>query len=126
MKKAKLMLASIGAMLGMVLAGQGSAMAQIQPVSPPGSSVQGTAPITSVGQAVGLLQLIVNWVFYIFWMLVGVFILWAAFDYLMAGGDPKKTESAKNKLIYAVIAIVVALLSTGLKTILSGFLTTGA
>lgn len=124
------MLASIGAMLGMVLAGQGSAMAQqaqpITPVPAPGSSVQGTAPITSVGQAVGLLQLIVNWVFYIFWMLVGVFILWAAFDYLMAGGDPKKTESAKNKLIYAVIAVVIALLSTGLKTILSGFLTTGA
>ena len=114
----------------MVLAGQGSAMAQqsqsITPVHAPGSSVQGTAPITSVGQAVGLLQLIVNWVFYIFWMLVGVFILWAAFDYLMAGGDPKKTESAKNKLIYAVIAVVIALLSTGLKTILSGFLTTGA
>ena len=121
------MLASIGAMLGMVLAGQGSAMAQIQPVPTPGSAgAQGTGPISSVGQAVGLLQLIVNWVFYIFWMLVGVFILWAAFDYLMAGGDPKKTESAKNKLIYAVIAVVIALLSTGLKTILSGFLTTGA
>ncbi len=109
----------------MVLAGQGSAKAQIQVPTPPSAGTQET-PITTVGQAVGLLQLIVNWVFYIFWMLVGVFILWAAFDYLMAGGDPKKTESAKNKLIYAVIAIVVALLSTGLKAIIKNFIQTGA
>ena len=42
----------------------------------------------------------------------------AAYKYLTAGGDPEKVKSASNILIYAAIAIVVALFARGLPTLI--------
>lgn len=44
----------------------------------------------------------------IFWALTGVFIIWAAFLYLTGAGNEEKIGKAKQILIYAIIAAVVA------------------
>lgn len=49
-----------------------------------------------------------------------LFVIYAAFIYLTAGGDPKNVENAKNIIIYAVIAIVIALMANVVKTIAIG------
>lgn len=89
----------------------------------------GGLPITRVGpQTVGgivdLLKGVVRWVYIIFFIVAVLFILFAAFTYLTAGGNEEKVKSAKNSLIYAAVAIVIAFLAVGFETIIGTFLTT--
>lgn len=83
--------------------------------------VQRVGP-TTVGGLVDILRNIVRWVYIIFFVLAVLFILLAAFNYLTAGGEAEKITKAKNQLIYAVVAIVVALLAVGFETIIRNFL----
>lgn len=83
--------------------------------------VQQVGP-TTVGGLVDILRNVVRWVYIIFFVLAVLFILLAAFNYLTAGGEAEKITKAKNQLIYAVVAIVVALLAVGFETIIRNFL----
>ncbi len=80
------------------------------------------APITDIAGVESLLNRILNIVFVIFFIIAVLFIILAAFGYLTAGGDDEKVKSAKQKLIYAIVAIVVALLATGIDNIIEGIL----
>ncbi len=77
---------------------------------------------TTVGGLVDVLRNVVRWVYIIFFVIAVMFILFAAFNYLTAGGEAEKVTKAKNQLIYAVVAIVVALLAVGFETIIRNFL----
>lgn len=80
------------------------------------------APITKLSQ-LGIESLVV-WLIGIFWIVAVGFIIWSAFTFLFANGDETKVGEAKKRLLYAVIASAVALLSTGIdiiaKSLLSG------
>lgn len=77
-----------------------------------------TAPadvsIRSEGALIGLLLRILGLLRTLFWIAVVFFILLAAFYYLTSGGDAAKAGKANQMLMYAVIAIVVALVATSL------------
>lgn len=77
----------------------------------------------TVGGIVNLVRAIVQWLYIIFFILAVLFILWAAILYLTAAGDPEKVGKAKNLLIYAVVAIIVAFLAVAFETIIGTFLT---
>jgi formate-dependent nitrite reductase membrane component NrfD len=47
-----------------------------------------------------------------------VFVLVAAFKYLTAAGDPEKVKSASHTLIYAAVAVVIAILAKGVPLII--------
>ncbi len=85
-----------------------------------------SAPITSLTQAGTSFGTIVQWVINIFWILTVLFLIWAAILYLTAGGDEEKLKEAKKRVINAVIAGAIALLSTGLSAIVSQLLKSGA
>lgn len=36
-----------------------------------------------------------------------VFLIWGGFDFLTAMGDPKKAESARNKITYALLGFII-------------------
>lgn len=78
--------------------------------------------INSVSSLVDILRGVVRWIYIIFFIIAVLFIIFAAFTYLTAGGDPEKTTNAKNQLIYAAVAIAVALLAVGFQSIVSNFL----
>ena len=80
------------------------------------------SPIQSIQDVESLLNRILNIVFVIFFIIAVLFIILAAFGYLTAGGDDEKIKSAKQKLIYAIVAIVVALLATGIDNLVGGVL----
>jgi len=40
-----------------------------------------------------------------------IFIIIGGFQYLTAGGDPKKSESAKNTITYAILGLVLLILA---------------
>ena len=84
--------------------------------------ITATAPITSLGQAQSSLTSIINWIITIFWILTVLFLIWAAVLYLTAGGDEDKIGQAKKRVIGAIIAAAIALLSTGLQAIVTRLL----
>ncbi len=81
--------------------------------------------ISNIGQftsSAGVICTIINWIFWFLIVLTIVFVLVAAFKYLTAAGEPEKVKSAGNTLLYAAIAVVVALVAKGLPLIVSSFI----
>ena len=98
-----------------------AAFAQTGPIGPSGN-VQNQAPVSTLSGATSSLATIVNWVIVIFWVLTVLFLIWAAVLYLTGAGNEEKIKEAKNRVIYAIIAAAIALLSTGLQTIVKSAL----
>jgi len=111
----------IAVALGVSVFGLMAGIAMAQPTNPvPGVTVVGPTTVTGL---VVVVQAIVKWVYIIFFTLAVLFILFAAFTYLTAGGEAEAVSKAKTQLIYAAVAIAVALLAVGFQTIISTFLT---
>jgi len=64
---------------------------------------------------------IAAWMFYVLMALVVIFLIMAAYKYLTSSGDPTKVHEATNMILYAVIAIVVALLAKSIPLIVVNF-----
>ena len=71
--------------------------------------------------AQGIICSILLWVFWLLIVLVILFVLIAAFKYLTSGGEPEKVKAASHMLLYAAVAVVVALLAKGLPTLVGNF-----
>ena len=84
--------------------------------------IQQESPVRDVPGLVGTVADIVSWTYTIFFAVAVIFILFAAFNYLTAQGQPEKIQTAHKMLIWAVVAIVVALLAVGVNTIVKNFL----
>ncbi len=69
---------------------------------------------------------VIGWMFTFLIILAIVFILIAAYKYLTAAGDPEKVKSASHTLIYAAIAVAVALLARGIPLIIGTLLNSNA
>jgi len=81
-----------------------------------------TSPINSVSGVQDLLNRVLRIMYVIFFIIAAIFIVLAAFQYLTAGGDEEKVGKAKQMLIYAIVAIAVALIATGVSSVVSGVL----
>lgn len=82
----------------------------------------GDSPVKSVNQVIKILERIVEWTYRIFFIAAVFFILMAAFKFLSAGDDSEKINQAKKQIIYAVVAIIIALLSVSFTAIIENFL----
>ena len=89
------------------------AMVSAQPTfeSPPAS-----VTLSGTGQFYTLLGKIFTIVYTIFFAVAAFMFLFAAFTYLTAGGNETNIGKAKNILLYAVVAIIVALISLSIGT----------
>ena len=65
----------------------------------------------TVDDVLTILNRLINWMFTLLLVLAILFIIAAAYNYLMAGGDPDKASKGKTLIVYAMIGIVIALLS---------------
>lgn len=72
-----------------------------------------------------LCNVVVGWLFTFLIVLTVIFVLIAAFKYLTAAGDPEKVKSAGNTLVYAAVAVVIALFARGLPLIIGNFVGSG-
>jgi len=88
----------------------------ITPGDIPGPIVAQQGPVTITGW-VEVLMTVIRWIYTIVFILAVFFILLAAFFFVTSQGDPEKVTKARNMLMYAVIGIVVALLSFGIVTL---------
>ncbi len=83
------------------------------------------SPIETAGGVLDVIANIVRWVYILFFIIAVLLILFAAFNYLTAGDQADKIRLARNQLIYAAVAIAVALLSVGVTAIIQNFLEVG-
>ncbi|HUC31615.1 MAG TPA: hypothetical protein VMR99_02940 [Candidatus Paceibacterota bacterium] len=97
------------------------AFAQQLPSPPSGVNVpQGN--VTSLQSVLQLLCTVFAWAFYFLIILAVIFVIVAAFRYLTAAGDPEKVKTAGQTLLYAAIAIGVALLAKAVPLVVGSFL----
>ena len=72
---------------------------------------------------IDILNTLVTWVFTVFLILSVIMIIFAAFQYLFAGGDENKIKSAHRALIFGIVGIMIALVSVALRTLLESLIT---
>jgi hypothetical protein len=84
-------------------------------VSAAGEGIDFTTPpagtIEDAGGVLRAISRITDWIFSIFLLIAVIMILISAFNLLMSGGNGEKYESAKKGFKFAIIAIVLAVLS---------------
>jgi len=95
------------------LAAAGSVVATALPTGGP----------TTVAATVKLVTDIAGWIFGIFLTVAVIFIIFAAFQFVTAGGSSEKVSEARQKLLWAAVGIGVALLSQAFVAVLKNFLT---
>ena len=91
-------------------------------ITKPGELVPGGSPINTDTELLNVIAGVVKWIYTIFFVVAVVFILFAAFNYLTAGGQPEKIKTAHTMLIWAIVAIAIALLSVAAAQIIRTFL----
>lgn len=64
-----------------------------------------------------------NWFFNITIIIAAIFLVFAGWQYVTAGGDEEKMKNGLNTLIRALIGVAIALLAKGLIYIVSTFIT---
>ena len=82
----------------------------------------GGSPITSVDTALARFVDIVDIFQVVFWILTAAFGIYAAYLYLTSSGDPEKTKTARNTLIYTAVAAALAIIAYGIPKIVDSFL----
>lgn len=61
-----------------------------------------------------ILYNVTNWLFTILLVIAAIFIIIAAYMFVTASGDPDKTKTARNFVLYALIGVLVAFGARGL------------
>ena len=81
-----------------------------------------TTVVTSIEGVVDILNFVLRIFYTVFFIIAAIFLILAAFSYLTAGGEEEKIKKAKDQLIYAIVAIAVALVAVGVRGIVSSVL----
>ena len=76
-----------------------------------GSTQVQPVPVPPAADIPGLVTRIINFLFGLLLVVAALFVFYAAYLYLTAAGNEEMVKSARNYIIYAVVAIVVAFLS---------------
>lgn len=85
-------------------------------ILPPAQTVDKGDLNTASAKITKAIERIANIIAIILFLISPLMILYAAWLYMTSGGDPKQTEQAKNVLIFALVAIFVALLAYAVPT----------
>jgi len=65
---------------------------------------------------------VTNWIFYVLTMIVTIMVIYGGFNIVTSSGDPKKMETGRKILTFALIGLALALLAKFLPSIVKFFL----
>lgn len=60
------------------------------------------------------LDSITNYLFWVLMIVAAIFIIIAGYNFVTAAGDPDKTKTARNFVLYALVGVLVGFLARGL------------
>jgi len=72
------------------------------------------APVVIIMGEEGVLDRITNWLFSALLVIAAIFIIIAGYLFVTAMGDPDKTKTARNFVMWALIGVLVAFCAKGL------------
>jgi hypothetical protein len=111
----------ITSFLLMPLAMTGLATVSAQDTFPPTASPSDSPHSITTTSVTASLGNIANWIFYILIAVSVVMIVVAGIEYVTAQGDPEKIKAAGQKVLYALVGIIVAALAKGLVLLVQYF-----
>ena len=82
------------------------------------TTTESEVPIHNLDDVKSVIQVWVGYLVWFFWVASMVGMIYAALMFLNARGDVEKVKKAKAMVKYTIIAVVVALFSTAMKTII--------
>lgn len=85
-------------------------------------AADGDPIVTSKEDVFKIMKNILNFMYTGFFILAIIFILLAAYKYLFAKDDPDAISSATRSIMYAAVAIAIALMSTGANFIIKSLI----
>lgn len=80
-------------------------------------------PIKSTDDIIRTLNNIKDIIGTILGVVVVIIFIWAGVTFVTAEGDPTKLEKAKNRVLYGIIGIIVALLAGGILLLIQNVMT---
>ena len=83
---------------------------------------QGATNINTIQDVQTLLQHVVSWAQIFFYILATLFIILGAWDYLQSNGEAEKVKKAKERMIYSLVAIGIAVVAGGVVTMVRKFI----
>ena len=95
----------------MVFSFAGVAVVEAQVTTPIGEQ---TVPTLGTTELFSRIDTIVNWVFTVLVVMAVFMVLMAAFQFVTAGDNAESLSAARQKLIWAAVGIVIALLAKSL------------
>src|SRR3989344_2599072 len=96
-----------------VAAGVSAQGESVPPITDDFTGGAATTEVKRIENAQTIVQSIVGWVQLFFYIIATLMIILAAYDYLSSGGDETKVKSAKGRVIYAIVAIAIAVVAGG-------------
>ena len=76
-------------------------------------------PVRDIQGIIRIINTVINYFFTFLLIIATIFVFIAAYKYLTAAGDGEKVQSAHATIIYAAVAIAVALLAQGIRFIVA-------
>ncbi|MDE2001641.1 MAG: hypothetical protein KGI60_03720 [Patescibacteria group bacterium] len=96
------------------------------PANPPTGNSQSITlpnPLGNTSTIPDLIGKLVDWLIYIASIaILPAMIVWGAYKFLMAGGDPEKVTEGRHTLTWAVVGYALILLSKSIEIIIQNFL----
>lgn len=80
------------------------------------------SPVTSITDVLEVLQTAANWFLAIVLVLAIIIFIYVGFMFMTASGDAEKIEKAKKMLFWAIIGVIIAFLSYGLRELIRNLL----
>jgi hypothetical protein len=113
MNKTKLLAIGLSALVCLVMLAP-SVLAQSTPINAELEDIVGGTNVPGAGtqgedSAIAIIGSIINIAVGFLGLILFVYILWGGFLYLTSGGDPEKTKKGKNKILYAVIGLLIVM-----------------
>jgi len=65
---------------------------------------------------------ITDWMFYVLLIVSSLFVIYGGFSIATAGGDPSKVGTGRNYILYAMVGLVIGLLSRAIPSVVQGLI----
>ncbi len=114
--------AAVGATILVAMVFAQTAAGLAGPTPPPGVTTLPTSPVQNVTNISDIVCGILLWVFWLLIMFAIIMFLMGGYRYATSAGEPEKVQGANRTLLYAAIAVVVALCAWGVPTLIDSFL----
>lgn len=77
--------------------------------------------INTIDDIKNLIIKLTDWVFLLLAAIAVVILVWGAFEFVTSEGNPDKVKTAKDRVTFAIIALVLAILAKGMVEIVKSF-----